>query len=158
LDASGAPADLPIWGMMETPRGILHAETIPDHPRLRALDMRTSDLTKHLQARHTAQRLPMLPSLAMCRLAARAAGRAIIDRVHLHLADEGGLAAACQQGRELGFDGKTLIHPKQIDAANTVFGPSEEEVASARRIIAAFEQAQAAGQGVAVVDGKLIEN
>jgi citrate lyase subunit beta/citryl-CoA lyase len=158
LEANGAPAGLPIWCMMETPRGILHAEEIADAPQVACLVMGTSDLTKDLQARHTAQRLPMLPSLALCLLAARAARIAILDGVHLDLGDEAGFRAACEQGRELGFDGKTLIHPKQLDVANAVFGPTLEAVADARKIIAAFEAAQAEGKGVVLVDGKLVEN
>jgi citrate lyase subunit beta/citryl-CoA lyase len=158
LDAGGAPADLAIWCMMETPRGVLHAEAIADHPRVACLVMGTSDLTKDLTARHTAARLPMLPSLAICLLAARAAGIAIVDGVHLDLEDEAGLAAACEQGRDLGFDGKTLIHPRQIAAANAAFGPSAEAVAHARRQIAAYEAALATGKGVAVLDGKLVES
>jgi citrate lyase subunit beta/citryl-CoA lyase len=158
LDAAGGPADLPVWCMMETPRGVLHAEEIADHPRVAGFVMGTSDLTKDLQALHTGMRLPMLPSLAICLLAARAAGIAIVDGVYLDLADEEGFQASCQQGRELGFDGKTLIHPKQIDAANAAFGPSEDAVAVARRMIEAFEAARAEGKGVVVVDGKLVEN
>jgi citrate lyase subunit beta/citryl-CoA lyase len=158
LDGAGAPGHLPVWCMMETPRGILHAEEIADHPRVEGFVMGTSDLTKDLQALHTAMRLPMLPSLAICLLAARAARIAIVDGVYLDLNDAEGLAASCQQGRELGFDGKTLIHPKQIEAANAAFGPSPEAVAWAHRIIAAFEEAQARGKGVVLVDGKLIEN
>jgi citrate lyase subunit beta/citryl-CoA lyase len=158
LDAAGGPPDLPVWCMMETPRGILHALEIADHPRVQCLVMGTSDLTKDLHALHTGMRLPMLPSLGICLLAARAAGIAIIDGVYLDLADEEGFAASCQQGRELGFDGKTLIHPKQIEAANTAFGPSADAVAYARKIIAAFEEARVAGKGVVVVDGKLVEN
>ncbi len=158
LDANGAPSDLPIWCMMETPRGILHAEEIADAPRVACLVMGTSDLTKDLQARHTALRLPMLPSLALCLLAARAARIAILDGVHLDLGDEEGFRAACEQGRELGFDGKTLIHPKQLEAANAVFGPTPEAVAEAKKIIAAFAAAQAEGKGVVLVDGKLVEN
>ena len=158
LDAAGAPADLPIWCMMETPRGILHAEEIADHPRVACFVMGTSDLTKDLQALHTPMRLPMLASLAVCLLAARAARISIVDGVYLDLSDEDGFKASCQQGRELGFDGKTLIHPKQIEAANAAFGPGEADVAWARKIIAAFEAAWAEGKGVVVVDGKLIEN
>ena len=158
LDAAGAPAGLPVWCMMETPRGVLHAEEIADHPRVAGFVMGTSDLTKDLQALHTGMRLPMLPSLAICLLAARAAGIAIVDGVFLDLADEAGFAASCQQGREFGFDGKTLIHPKQIEAANAGFGPSEEAVTAARRMIQAFEVARAEGKGAVVVDGKLVEN
>ena len=99
----------------------------------------------------------MLTSLGLCLLAARAHGRDIVDGVHLDLADEAGFEAACRQGVELGFDGKTLIHPKQVDACNHLFAPSPAEVAEARKIIAAFEAARRAGQGVTVVDGKLIE-
>ena len=158
LDAAGGPADLALWCMMETPRGILHAEEIADNPRVACLVMGTSDLTKDLQAQHTAMRLPMLPSLGLCLLAARAAGIAIVDGVHLDLNDEEGFRESCRQGRELGFDGKTLIHPRQLDAANATFGPSEEAIAQARKIIAAFEAARAEGKGVVVVDGRLVEN
>ena len=158
LDAAGAAAELDIWCMMETPRGVLHAEAIADHPRVACLVMGTSDLAKDLTASHTAMRLPMLPSLGICLLAARAAGIAIIDGVHLDLDDPEGFAASCAQGRELGFDGKTLIHPKQIQAANDAFGPSETAVAHARRQIEAYAAALKEGKGVAVLDGKLVEN
>jgi citrate lyase subunit beta/citryl-CoA lyase len=158
LDGTGAPADLPIWCMMETPRGVLHAEEIADHPRVECFVMGTSDLTKDLHALHTGLRLPMLASLSTCLLAARAAGISIVDGVHLDLADEEGFAASCRQGRELGFDGKTLIHPKQVEPANAAFGPAEADIAWARKIIAAFEEAQGQGKGVVVVDGKLVEN
>ncbi len=158
LDAAGAPAELPIWCMLETPRGVLKALEIADHARVACFVMGTSDLTKDLLARHTADRLPMLTALQLCLLAARAAGISIVDGVHLDLNDEDGLRAACEQGRDLGFDGKTLIHPKQISAANQAFGPSEAAVAHARRQIDAYAAALAAGQGVAVLDGKLVEN
>lgn len=158
LDAAGASAELAVWCMMETPRGILRAEAIADQKRVACLVMGTSDLTKDLTARHTAQRLPLLPSLGLCLLAARAAGIAIVDGVHLDLEDDAGLVAACEQGRDLGFDGKTLIHPRQIAAANAAFGPSPEAVAQARRQIEAYEAALRAGKGVAVLDGKLVEN
>lgn len=158
LAEAGAPESLAIWCMMETPRGMLRAEAIADHPRVACLVMGTSDLTKDLIARHTAMRLPMLPSLGLCLLAARAAGIAIVDGVHLDLEDDEGLVAACEQGRDLGFDGKTLIHPKQIAAANAAFGPSPAALALARRQIEAYEAALRAGKGVAVLDGKLVEN
>ncbi len=158
LDAAGAPVGLALWCMMETPRGVLHAEAIADHPRVACLVMGTSDLTKDLRARHTAGRLPMLPSLGICLLAARAAGIAAIDGVHLDLNDAEGFAASCEQGRDLGFDGKTLIHPRQIEAANDAFGPSPAAVEHARRQIEAYEAALKAGRGVAVLDGKLVEN
>jgi len=158
LDAAGAAAELPIWCMMETPRGILEAKAVADHPRVECLVMGTSDLTTGLMAQHTPMRLPMLVSLGTCRLAARAAGIAILDGVYLDLDDEVGFAAGCRQGRELGFDGKTLIHPKQLTAANDAYGPSALEVERARAIIAAFEEAQTGGKGVVVVNGKLVEN
>jgi citrate lyase subunit beta/citryl-CoA lyase len=158
LDLAGAPPDLAIWCMIETPRGILRVEEIADTERVQCLVMGTSDLTKDLHAHHTPARMPMLASLEICLLAARAARISILDGVHLDLADERGFAEACLQGRELGFDGKTLIHPKQINDANAAFGPSDDEVAWARRIIEAYDAARAAGKGVAVVDGKLVEN
>ncbi len=158
LDAAGASADLSVWCMIETPRSILHAEAIADHPRVGCLVMGTSDLTKDLLAQHTPMRLPVLVSLGTCLLAARAAGIAILDGVYLDLDDEKGFRASCCQGRELGFDGKTLIHPKQLATANAAFGPSTEEIGRARTIIAAFEEAQADGRGLVVVDGKLVEN
>ncbi len=120
--------------------------------------MGTSDLTKDLQAHHTPARLPMMVSLGTCLLAARAARISILDGVHLDLDDEAGFAESCHQGRDLGFDGRTLIHPRQIAPANAAFGPADAEVAWARRIIEAYDAARAAGKGVVVVDGKLVEN
>ena len=159
LDGAGGPSDLPIWCMMETPRAMLRAEEIgAAHPRVGCLVMGTSDLAKELHAAHTHERLPMITALGLCLLAARACGLAILDGVHLDLEDEVGFAASCRQGAELGFDGKTLIHPKQIGPANAAFAPSAEALARARRIIEAHEQAASAGQGVVVVDGRLVEN
>ncbi|HEX6141431.1 MAG TPA: CoA ester lyase [Geminicoccaceae bacterium] len=159
LDAAGAPGDLAFWCMMETPRAMLQAAEIAGAgPRLGALVMGTSDLAKELHAAHTPLRLPMLTALGLCLLAARAEGLAILDGVHLALQDEEGFAAACAQGRELGFDGKTLIHPKQIEAANRAFAPSPETLAQARKIIEAHDAAAREGKGVVVVDGRLIEN
>ncbi len=159
LDAAGAPAELKIWCMMETARGILHAEEIAGaSTRMGGFVMGTSDLARELNCAHTAMRLPMITSLGLCLLAARAAGLAIVDGVYLDLNDADGFAASCTQGRELGMDGKTLIHPKQIDAANQAFAPSEAEVEHARKIIEAHREATARGQGVVVLDGKLIEN
>ncbi|HXZ02926.1 MAG TPA: CoA ester lyase [Stellaceae bacterium] len=159
LAAAGAPAHLALWCMMETPLGMLHAAAIAAaSPRVACLVMGTSDLAKDLHARHTRDRLPMLTSLGLCLLAARAYGLAILDGVHLDLADDEGFAASCAQGRDLGFDGKTLIHPKTLAAANAAFAPAPEEVAWSRRIIAAHAEAEAAGKGVVLVDGRLIEN
>jgi len=159
LDAFGAPEGLAVWCMLETPRGILYAREIAAaNPRLAALVLGTSDLTKDLHALPTRDRLPLLTSLSLAILSARTNSLAILDGVHLDLSDDEGLAAACRQGRELGFDGKTLIHPKQIDAANAAFAPTKEEIEWSRRIIAAHSEAAAAGKGVALVDGRLIEN
>jgi citrate lyase subunit beta/citryl-CoA lyase len=156
---AGAPPAMNIMCMMETPLGMLHAEGVAGaSKRISCLVMGTSDLVKELQASHTDARLPVLTSLGLCLLAARAYGLAIVDGVHLDLDDEAGFAEACLQGKELGFDGKTLIHPKTIAKANEVFAPSADEVAFSHRIIAAHAQAAAQGQGVVVVDGKLIEN
>jgi len=159
LDAFGASERLTIWCMLETPLGILYAREIAAAgPRLAALVLGTSDLTKDLHALQTHDRLPLLTSLSIAILAARAHGLAVLDGVHLDLADGEGFAAACRQGRELGFDGKTLIHPKQIAAANAAFAPTKEEVEWSRRIIAAHSEAAAAGKGVVLVEGRLIEN
>jgi citrate lyase subunit beta / citryl-CoA lyase len=159
LDALGAPPERAVWCMLETPLGILDARPIAAASlRLAALVLGSSDLTKDLHAAHTRDRLPLLTAPQLALLAARAYGLAALDGVHLDLSDDEGFALACRQGRELGFDGKTLIHPKQIEEANTAFAPSVEEVAWSRRIIAAHAEAGRSGQGVVLVDGKLIEN
>jgi len=158
LTTAGAPPELALWAMMETPRAMLHADEIAAaSPRLAALVMGTSDLAKELRAAHTAMRLPLLTALGLCLLAARVHGLAILDGVFLDLQDEAGFEAACRQGAELGFDGKTLIHPNQIGPANRAFSPSEAELARARRIIEAHEAARLRGEGVVVLDGRLIE-
>jgi citrate lyase subunit beta/citryl-CoA lyase len=159
LRAAGAPDALAIWCMIETPRGVLHAEQIADAgPRLAALVMGTSDLAKDLHCAHTPMRLPLLTSLSHCLLAARAAGLAIVDGVHLDLNDDDGFRRACEDGLAMGFDGKTLIHPKTIATANEVFAPAAETVAWSRRVIDAHRAASARGEGVVLLDGKLIEN
>ena len=159
LDALGGPPDLALWCMLETPLGFLEARAIAgSSPRLEALVMGTSDLTKELHAAVTGDRLPLLTALGLAMLAARAHSLAILDGVHLDLGDDEGFAAACRQGRELGFDGKTLIHPKQIAAANAAFAPSPGEVEWSRRIIAAHAAATAEGKGVVLVEGRLVEN
>lgn len=159
LNALGAPAERALWCMLETPLGVVNAREIAAaSPRVAALVMGTSDLTQDLRARETPDRLPLLTALGLVVLAARAFGLAVLDGVHLDLADDDGFAAACAQGRVLGFDGKTLIHPKQIAPANIAFAPGADEVAQARRVIAAHEEAIAAGKGIAVLDGRLVEN
>ena len=159
LDALAAiTGNLPIWAMMETPRGMLNAAEIAAHPKLAGMVMGTNDLAKELQSRYRADRLPMLTSLSLCLLAAKVEGLVIVDGVYNAFKDDEGLKAECAQGRDMGFDGKTLIHPAQVEIANTAFAPAPEEIDLARRQIAAFEEAEAAGQGVAVVDGKIVEN
>jgi citrate lyase subunit beta / citryl-CoA lyase len=158
LDGAGGVPDLPIWCMMETARAMFHADQIADHPRVVCLVMGTSDLAKELHAAHTPLRLPMITSLGLCMLAARAAGISIIDGVSLDLQDDEGFQHSCIQGAEMGFDGKTLIHPKQLEAANAAFAPTQDAVDRAHKMIVAFDEARAAGKGVVVVDGKLVEN
>jgi len=158
LRAAGAPDTLALWAMIETPRGVLAAPAIAASTRrLRCLVAGTSDLVKDLGARHTPGRAEVLAALSLIVLAARAHGLACLDGVHLDLADEAGLEAACRQGRDLGFDGKTLIHPRTIEAANRAFAPGEAELAAARAVVAAHAEAQAQGKGVVVVDGRLVE-
>ena len=159
LEALGAPEQLSVWCMIETPLGILQAREIAAaSPRLAVLVLGTSDLTTDLHAIATRDRLALITALGLAMLAARAHGLAILDGVHLDLTDEEGFALVCRQGRELGFDGKTLIHPTQIGPANAAFAPSAAEIEWSRRIIAAHAAAAAAGKGVVLVDGKLIES
>ena len=152
------PGGKPLWAMMETALGMLKAAEIAAHPRLQGMVMGTNDLAKELGSRARADRLGMQAGLGLCLLAARAYGRVIVDGVYNAFKDEAGLRAECEQGRDMGFDGKTLIHPAQLAIANAVFAPQEAELELARRQIAAFAEAQAVGQGVAVVDGKIVEN
>ncbi|MGH7046682.1 MAG: HpcH/HpaI aldolase/citrate lyase family protein [Stellaceae bacterium] len=159
LEALGAPPECRLWCMVETPLGILRAQEIAAATsRLAVLVLGTADLTTALRARHTDSRSPLVTALEWALLAARAYRLAALDGVHLDLADSAGFAQACRQGRDFGFDGKTLIHPQQIAAANTVFAPDAQEVEWSRRVIAAHEAALAEGQGVALLDGRLIEN
>ena len=159
LDEAGAPPAMALWGMMETPRGILHAEEIASaSPRLACFVMGTNDLVKDLRARHTPMRLPMLVALGVTMLAARANGLAILDGVYNDIQDAEGFKASCVQGLEMGFDGKTLIHPSQVEPCNEVFAPTSADLAMAEKIVAAFDQARAAGKGVVTVDGRMIEN
>ncbi len=158
LAARGAPAGFAIWCMLETPLGVLRAAEIAGASRrIAALVMGTTDLVKDLGARATKGRLEILTSLSLCLLAARAFKLAILDGVHLDIEDDDGFEAACRQAVDLGFDGKTLIHPRTIAACNRIFTPSREDVAWSRRVVDAYAQAEAQGRGVAVLDGKLIE-
>lgn len=159
LDAAGAPPDLGVWAMIETPKAILRVEEIAgSHPRLALFVMGTNDLVKDMRARHTPMRLPLLTALGLGILAARAYGLTVLDGVYNDIQDAAGFRAVCQQGLEMGFDGKTLIHPSQVEPCNEVFAPSAAELEMAGRIVAAFRQAQAAGKGVVTVDGRMIEN
>lgn len=159
LDAAGAPAYLPLWAMAETPLGFLRLDAIAgSHARLAAIVVGTSDLVKDLHARHTPSRDETLLARSLAVMAARAHGLAVLDGVHLDLNDDAGLQDACRQGRDQGFDGKTLIHPRQIAAANAAFAPTPEELDTARKRLDAWKAAQAEGKGVAVVDGALVEN
>ncbi|HUF88158.1 MAG TPA: CoA ester lyase [Thermohalobaculum sp.] len=159
LAGLGAPEGTRIWAMMETPLAMLKApEIAAAAPRLACLVMGTNDLVNELRAEHTDDRTPVMTALGLCVLAARACGLAILDGVHNAIRDVEQLRASCIQGRQLGFDGKTLIHPSQIAVANEVFAPSAAELELARRYLAAFEEAEAKGRGVAVVDGRLVEN
>ncbi|KGJ14990.1 HpcH/HpaI aldolase/citrate lyase family protein [Paracoccus sanguinis] len=159
LDAVAAlTGDTPLWAMMETALGMLNAAAIAAHPRLEGMVMGTNDLAKELGSRNRPDRLAMQTGLGLCLLAARAHGRVIVDGVFNAFKDEDGLRAECEQGRDMGFDGKTLIHPAQLEIANAAFAPAEEEVALARRQIEAFEAALAEGKAVAVVDGRIVEN
>lgn len=159
LDALAAiTGDIPLWAMMETALGMLNAPRIATHPKLSGMVMGTNDLAKELQTRARPDRLPLHTGLGLCLLAARAHGLAIIDGVYNAFRDEAGLQAECDQGRDMGFDGKTLIHPAQIAIANAAFSPSQGDIDLARRQIEAYQAAEASGQGVAVVDGRIVEN
>ena len=152
--ARGGPA---VWAMVETPAGVLAAPGIAAAPGLGALVMGTNDLARELGARHVPGRAPMLAALGACVLAARAAGAACLDGVCNALRDEGALRDECEQARDMGMDGKTLIHPAQIAVANEVFAPGGDALDRARREIEAFEAARSEGRGVAVLDGRLLE-
>ncbi|MBF9028992.1 CoA ester lyase [Rhodobacterales bacterium HKCCE3408] len=154
LDAASG-AGLPLWAMMETARGILNADAIAGHRLLQGLVMGTNDLARELGSR---SRAAMTTAIQHCLLAARANGVACIDGVYNAFRDEDGLAAECAEGRDWGMDGKTLIHPAQIAVANAVFAPSADEIELARRQMQAFAEAEARGEGVAVVDGRIVEN
>ena len=149
---------IPLWAMMETPRGMIAAPAIAAHRLCEGLVMGTNDLAKELNTRFRADRLPLMAGLGLCLLAAKSEGIAIIDGVFNAFKDEEGLREECAQGRDMGFDGKTLIHPAQVDIANAAFAPSEAEVELAERQIAAYDAAIAQGQAVAVVDGRIVEN
>src|SRR3954454_4556967 len=158
LDDAGAPESLAVWAMVETPAAIFAVRDIAAFERVSVLVLGTNDLAKELRASLVPGRAPLLPHLATALLAAREAGIAVLDGVYNDVKDLEGFEAECRQGMEMGFDGKTLIHPTQVEIANRIWAPSEEEVAHARRVIEAFDEAQRDGRGVVTVDGRMIEN
>ncbi|WP_298837659.1 CoA ester lyase [uncultured Roseobacter sp.] len=159
LDALAAlTGDLPLWAMMESPLGMINAASVAAHSRLEGMVMGTNDLAKDMGTRFRPDRLPLMGGLSLCLLAAKACGVSVIDGVYNAFRDDEGLAAECAQGRDMGFDGKTLIHPAQVAIANEAFSPTPEDIDLAERQIAAYEQAIASGQAVAVVDGRIVEN
>jgi citrate lyase subunit beta/citryl-CoA lyase len=159
LDELAAPESLRLWVMIETPGAILRAEEIASaSDRLVALVVGTNDLVNDLHGLHVPGRAPVLAALSLAVLGARAAGKVVLDGVFNDITDEAGFRAEARQGREMGFDGKTLIHPSQVGPANDLFGPSRRELADARKIVSAYEQAQAAGNSVITVDGRMIES
>ena len=158
LDAGGAPVEMRIWAMVETPTAIFDVRAIAAHPRVNVLVMGTNDLAKELRAAQVPGRAPLLPHLATALLGAREAGVSILDGVFNDVKDPDGFRAECIVGAQMGFDGKTLIHPSQVEPCNDVWAPTEAEVEHARRVIAAFDEAVADGRGVVTVDGRMIEN
>jgi citrate lyase subunit beta/citryl-CoA lyase len=159
LDAGGAPATTAIWAMLETPVALLRAKEICSaSERLTVLVMGTNDLAKELRAEQVPGRQPLLTGLGLALVAARATGKVILDGVYNDIKDAEGFEGECVQGRQMGFDGKTLIHPSQLEPCNRIFAPAPEDVERSQRIIEAFEQAEAEGRGVATVDGRMIEN
>jgi (3S)-malyl-CoA thioesterase len=158
LDARAETSETRIWAMMESPLGVMNALAIARAPRMAGFIMGTNDLAKDMGCRFRPDRLPLLSALQLPLIAAKAAGIVAVDGVYNAFRDEAGLRAECEQGRDMGFDGKTLIHPAQLAIANEVFSPSGPEIELAKRQIEAFDAATARGEGVAVVDGKIVEN
>ena len=158
LESAGAPDSTTIWAMVETPEAIFNAREIAGFERVSALVMGTNDLAKELRAVQVPSRAPLVPHLATALLAAREAGTVILDGVYNDVRDAEGFEVEAQQGFEMGFDGKTLVHPSQVEPTNRIWAPTDDEVEHARRVIAAFEEAEADGRGVVTVDGRMIEN
>ncbi|MEU8914340.1 HpcH/HpaI aldolase/citrate lyase family protein [Streptomyces sp. Isolate_219] len=159
LEAAGAPDRTAIWAMVETPRAMLDARAVAAAgERLTVLVMGTNDLAKELHAEHVPGRAPLLTGLSLALLAARDTGKAILDGVYNDVKNAEGFEAECVQGRQFGFDGKTLIHPSQVEPCNRAFAPSADQIARAQKIIDAFDEATREGRGVVTVDGRMIEN
>ncbi len=157
LDAAGA-TDVMIWPMIETPTAVFNVREIAAHSRVAVLVMGTNDLAKELRSPLVPSRHPLVPHLATALLAAREAGKVILDGVYNDVKNAEGFEAECLQGMEMGFDGKTLIHPSQVEPANDTWAPSVDDIDYAQRVIAAFDEAVADGRGVVTVDGRMIEN
>ncbi len=162
IDEGDTSGDVALWAMMETPNAMLHAEDIAaasERPgsRLSAWVMGTNDLVKETGIVQTADRFALIPSLSLCVLAARAHNLVILEGVYNDIKNESGFEAICQQGLELGFDGKTLIHPSQVGPCNRIFSPTEEEVTFARQVIDAFEQPENQNKGAIKVEGRMVE-
>lgn len=156
MEAAGAPAHTRLWAMVETPQAMLHCEEIAAaSDRLAVLVMGTNDLAKELHAEHVPGRQPLLTGLSLCLLAARASGKVVLDGVYNDVRDAAGFEAECRQGRALGFDGKTLVHPGQVEACNAAFAPGPEQVEEARGILQAWEAG--AGSGVVTHNGRMVE-
>ncbi|MCW2770227.1 MAG: CoA ester lyase [Aeromicrobium sp.] len=159
LEAAGAPDTTQLWAMIETPVALLHAEEIcAAHERLTVIVMGTNDVVNETYGLHVPGRNPLvLTALSLSLLAARAAGKVIIDGVYNDVKNLESFDAEARQGREMGFDGKTLIHPSQVEPANVAFAPSEEDIEHAQEMIRAFDEAKAAGQGVVTFNGRMVE-
>ncbi len=147
-----------IWPMIETPTAMFNVRSIAAHPRVAVLVMGTNDLAKELRSPLVPGRHPLVSHLATALLAAREAGKVILDGVYNDVKNPEGFEAECRQGMEMGFDGKTLIHPSQVEPANDMWAPTADDVDYAQRVIAAFDEAVAEGKGVVTVDGRMIEN
>lgn len=159
VDAAAALAPgAMFWAMIETAEGVLNALSIAKHPKMGGFVLGTNDLAKELGCATGGNRMPLMASLQMALLGARAGGIACVDGVYNAFKDDEGLRVECEQGAAIGMDGKTLIHPAQLEVANSVFAPSQADIEHAERVIEAHQTALAAGEGVAVLDGKIVEN
>ncbi|MGO4243809.1 CoA ester lyase, partial [Janibacter sp. RAF20_2_2] len=157
MEAAGAPEHTKLWAMIETPAAIFNIREIAQaSDRLVAFVLGTNDLVKELQAAHVPGRTPLITSLSLALLAGREAGIAVLDGVYNAVKDLEGFTAECEQGRDMGFDGKTLIHPGQVEVCNSTFAPSEAAVEEAKGVLQAWEDG--AGKGVVTHNGKMIEN
>ncbi len=158
LRAADAPDTMAIWAMIETPTALLDIRRIAAHRRVEVMVMGTNDLVRELRTGTPTDRAPLVPHLATALLGAREADKVILDGVYNDVRDPDGFLLEAEQGKALGFDGKTLVHPSQVEPTNDVWAPSELEIEHARRVIEAFETAEAEGRGVITVDGRMIEN